>query len=287
MYWYDGSISSTSLLISNSKRTVAPQNGIPEGIYDIDSEFNLVIKNVAASDAGTYFFQVKPDLKMIAKGKVEVCDKVSPKLPYPTVIGCIQDIHDEGKCEVRARHDSKVHNLTCVMEQVKPAVELRWIRLFLGGLTELNASSTVRSVVLPPYTGSSLRNNTYSTSASVQVAAIDDNEVYACDALGGVVGRDARMIVRITKILPTTATYDEVQSDKPESTVVLVEIVSRLSRPPGLIAGLIVVTVAALIFAFISIRLGCERKNLNKTYKAERAPNTTDDESYPMKGENV
>ncbi|XP_038069494.1 uncharacterized protein LOC119738653 [Patiria miniata] len=99
------------------------------------------------------------------------------------------------------------------MEQVKPAVELRWFRLFSGGALELEASTTVKLVVLPAYTGSSLRNNTYSTSASVQVtASADDEEVFMCEAVGAVVGRDARMIVHIPKTHPTKATYDDIQS---------------------------------------------------------------------------
>ncbi|XP_038066694.1 uncharacterized protein LOC119736756 [Patiria miniata] len=216
MNWHYGSISKTSMLIRNSFGRVTSQNGIPEGVYDIDNEFNLVIENVTASNQGTYYFQLKPRLnRQVEAGQVEVCDKVSPGRPYPTVIGCNQD-HDADTCEVRVQHGSTVYNLTCAMEQVKPAVQLRWIRLFLGGKTELNASTTVRPVVLPAYTGSLLRNNTYSTSALVQLAAVDDEEVYECEAVGVAVGGSTRTRVRLTKTHPTTATHDttynEVQS---------------------------------------------------------------------------
>ncbi|XP_038074276.1 uncharacterized protein LOC119742431 [Patiria miniata] len=98
MYWHYDTISGTSLLISYFLGRVAPQNGIPEGVYDIDNEFNLIIENVNASNEGTYYFQLKPHLKMIEEGKVEVRDKVSPSRPYPTVIGCNQD-HDADMCE--------------------------------------------------------------------------------------------------------------------------------------------------------------------------------------------
>ncbi|XP_038069157.1 uncharacterized protein LOC119738362 isoform X2 [Patiria miniata] len=206
MYWYYGSTSGTSLLISYFLGWVAPQNGIPEGVYDIDNEFNLIIENVTASCEGTYYFQLKPRLKIIEEGQVEVRNKVSPSRPYPTVIGCNQD-HDANTCEVRVRHDSTVHNLTCVMEQVKPAVELRWIRLFLGGKTELNAYRTVRPVVLPAYTSSSLRNNTYSTSASIQVPSVDDDAEYVCEAVGVAVGNSTRTRVRLTKTHPTPAAH--------------------------------------------------------------------------------
>ncbi|XP_038066695.1 uncharacterized protein LOC119736757 [Patiria miniata] len=212
MYWFFGSASDASILIYYFFGKVAPQNGIPEGVYDIDSEFSLIIESVTASNEGTYYFQVKPHLKMIEEGQVEVSDKVSPSRPYPTVIGCNQQ-YDADTCEARVRHDSTVHNLTCVMEQVKPAVQLRW---FWGGLTELKATVTVRPVVLPAYMGSSLRNHTYSTSASVQVAAFDDEEVYVCEAMGVAVGNlGARMIVRLTKAHHTTVAYGGVQSDNP------------------------------------------------------------------------
>ncbi|XP_038066553.1 uncharacterized protein LOC119736609 [Patiria miniata] len=145
-------------------------------------------------------------------GQIDVYNKVptvSPSRPYPTVIGCNQD-HDADTCEVRVRHDSTMHDLTCVMEQVKPAVELKW---FLGGLTELKASTAVRSVVLPANTGSSLRNNTYSTSAIIQVPSDYSDIEYVCEAMGVAVGSSStRTRVRLTKTEPTTATYDEVQS---------------------------------------------------------------------------
>ncbi|XP_038069399.1 uncharacterized protein LOC119738564 [Patiria miniata] len=75
MYWHYGSMSDTALLISYFLERAAPQNGIPEGVYDIDDEFNLIIENVTASNEGTYFFKLKPHLKMLQAGKVEVCDK--------------------------------------------------------------------------------------------------------------------------------------------------------------------------------------------------------------------
>ncbi|XP_038058909.1 uncharacterized protein LOC119730196 [Patiria miniata] len=191
-----------------------PKTGSQRGVYDIDNEFNLIIKNVTASNEGTYYFAVKRHSIKVKWGRIEVCDKVSPNRLYPTVIGCNQD-HDVDTCEVRVRHDSTVHNLTCVMEQVKPAVQLKWIRLFMGGKTELtNVSTTVRPVVLPAYTGSLLRNKTFSTSASVQVVEAGDEEVYECEAIGIAVGGSTRTRVRLSETHPTTATYDEVQSSK-------------------------------------------------------------------------
>ncbi|XP_038066700.1 uncharacterized protein LOC119736761 [Patiria miniata] len=256
MYWFYGSTSDTSLLISYFIGKVAPQNGIPQGVYDIDNEFSLVIENVTAFNEGTYYFQVKPRLKVVESGSVEVCDKVSPSRPYPTVIGCNQD-HDADTCEVRVRHDSTVHNLTCVMEQVKPAVQLGWIRLFLGGQTELNASTTVGPVVLPAYTGSSLRNNTYSTSASVQVAAVDDEEVYECEAMGIAIGSSTRTRVRLTKTYPTTATYDTTATDNemqssnnPGTTLVLMDEVTPPAFPFTLRLAL---TITILVVLFIAV----------------------------------
>ncbi|XP_038066696.1 uncharacterized protein LOC119736758 [Patiria miniata] len=242
IYWYYGSTRDTSLLISHFRGRVAPQNGIPEGVYDIDNEFSLIIENVTASNEGTYYFQVTLRSRIVESGKVQVCDKVSPSRPYPTVIGCNQD-HDADTCEVRVRHDSTVRYLICVMEQVKPAVQLRWIRLFLGGQTELSAYTTVRPVVLPAYTGSSLRNNTSSTSASVHLARVDDEEVYECEAVGVAVGNSTRTRVRLTKTHPTTVThpttathdttYNKVQfSNNPQTTLDLAHKVSPTTRKP-------------------------------------------------------
>ncbi|XP_038066644.1 uncharacterized protein LOC119736702 [Patiria miniata] len=256
MYWYYDSTSRTSLLISYFLGRVAPQNGIPEGVYDIDSEFSLVIENVTASNEGTYFWKLKPHLE-IEEGQVEVCVKVSPRRPYPTVIGCNQD-HDADTCEMRVRHDSTVHNLTCVMEQVKPAVELRWLHLFLGGKTELKASTSVWPEVLPTYTGASLRSNTYSTSASVQVTTVDgDNEAFVCEAIGIAVGKGAHMRVRFTKAHHNIVSREEVQSDNPGTTLVWADEVSPIAcKPaqntvPGIALGV------AFIFSFIFIAILC------------------------------
>ncbi|XP_038066551.1 uncharacterized protein LOC119736607 [Patiria miniata] len=206
MYWYYDSIINTALLISYFNGRVAPQNGIPEGVYDIDSECNLIIENVTASNQGTYYYKLKPHLLGMEVGQIEVCDKVSPRRSYPTVIGCNQD-HEVDTCEARVRHDRTMHNLTCVMEQVKPAVQLKW---FLGGLTELKASSAVRPVVLPANTGLWLRNNTYSTSATIQVPSDYNDIEYVCEAMGvAVLGSSTtRTRVRLTKTKPTTATHD-------------------------------------------------------------------------------
>ncbi|XP_038062680.1 uncharacterized protein LOC119733174 [Patiria miniata] len=247
MYWYYGSISRTSLLISHFLGRVAPQNGIPEGVYDIDNEFNLVVKNVTASNEGTYYFQLKPYLKMVEAGQVEVCDKVSPNQPYPTIIGCDPDIHDAETCQVRVWNDSTVQNLTCVMEQVKPAVDLRWILVFWGGWRDLNAYPTIER--------SLRKKNTYSTSVTVQVTVADDEEVYVCEAMGVVVGKGTRMKVRFTKSHLTTATYEEVQSSiNPGTMLVLAnEVPPTASKPDELCVPLIALWVGFSISVILNV----------------------------------
>ncbi|XP_038066555.1 uncharacterized protein LOC119736612 [Patiria miniata] len=261
MYWYYGSTSDTSLLISYFWGRVAPQNGIPEGVYDIDDECNLIIENVTASNEGAYYFKLKPHLKSMEEGQIEVYDKVSPSHPYPTVIGCDQD-QDEDTCEVRVRHDSTVHNLTCVMEQVKPAVELKW---FLGGLTELKASTAVRSVFLPANTGSSLRNNTYSTSATIQVPSDYNDIEYVCEAMGVAVGSSStRTRVRlITQTKPTTATYDEVQSSiNPGTTLALIDCIPIPNKP---VDSIVILWVLASILLTCIVAAGIYIVCLKKT----------------------
>ena len=71
-YWYYPRPQRGSLLISYFRGIVAPQNGIPEGVYDIDRNFSLVIENVTDSHEGTYFFKVKARQEAVQGGKVTV-----------------------------------------------------------------------------------------------------------------------------------------------------------------------------------------------------------------------
>ncbi|XP_022109769.1 uncharacterized protein LOC110989579 [Acanthaster planci] len=60
VYWYFSNTEPLSLLISLFRGRVEPQNEIPEGVYDIDGNFSLVIENVTDSNAGTFFCRIKP-----------------------------------------------------------------------------------------------------------------------------------------------------------------------------------------------------------------------------------
>ncbi|XP_022109758.1 uncharacterized protein LOC110989569 [Acanthaster planci] len=269
MYWYYGTTSSTALLISYFRGRVAPQNGIPHGIYDIDSEFSLVIENVTAKDEGIYHFMLKPRLQMVEEGQVEVCDKVSSRQRYPTVIECDPGSSDADHCEIRVDQATPEHNLTCVVDQVKPAVELFWIRPFLGGFTVLNASTSVKPVSLPANTGSSLRNHTYSTSASIQVNDVDDDAVYQCEAMGVAVGSgSSHMTVHFTKTVPTTASYETQPFSNPGDTIswpdrVDIHTSESTLKPPSLIVPLFGMCVTLLLLvvwiAFATTRIMCRR----------------------------
>ncbi|XP_038050229.1 uncharacterized protein LOC119723578 isoform X2 [Patiria miniata] len=273
MYWYYGPKSDASMLISYILGSVTPQtrNGIQEGVYNIDSEFNFVIENVTTFNEGTYTFEVKPKSDVMHEGQVEVLEKVSPNRPYPTVIGCNED-HDADTCEATVWYDTTVHNLTCVMEQVKPAVELKW---FLGGLTELKAYLTVRPVAITAYSGSSLRNNTYSTSVSIQVPSVDSDVEYVCEAKGVAVGStgSTRTRVRLANIRPTTATNNEVQSSTNSgSTLALANEASpTANRPFEKCDAVIMLGVACSIIVFIAcVVIGYLLKKLKKLKKYKR-----------------
>ena len=70
-YWYFNRLRRESLLIALFQGTIAPQNGIPEGVYDINIDrLSLVIENVTDSDEGIYFFKLKPRLGQIREGFV-------------------------------------------------------------------------------------------------------------------------------------------------------------------------------------------------------------------------
>ncbi|XP_022109763.1 uncharacterized protein LOC110989570 [Acanthaster planci] len=141
------------------------------------------------------------------------------------------------------------------MDQVKPAVHLRWIRLYLGGFTELNASTTTKPVVLPPYTGLSLRNNTYSTSASIQVNDVSDDAVYQCEAVGVAVGRGSRMTVHFTKNVHTTSTRDDMQPSIKQATTPALDydVTITESEAAGINRGLIAVVAVLSVLCFTSI----------------------------------
>ena len=75
MYWYFKRMQSPFLLISHFQRKTAPQNGISEGVYNIDSNYSLVIENVTDLNEGKYFFKLKPLLRIVQHGVVPVTVK--------------------------------------------------------------------------------------------------------------------------------------------------------------------------------------------------------------------
>ena len=74
-YWYFKGDRDGDLLISYFRERVAPQNDIPEGVYDIDGNFSLVIENVTDSDEGNYYCKTKPRSKLLVEGQLTVAIK--------------------------------------------------------------------------------------------------------------------------------------------------------------------------------------------------------------------
>ncbi|XP_038066369.1 uncharacterized protein LOC119736422 [Patiria miniata] len=181
MYWYFPRVRDENILISYFLGIVAPQNGILDGVYDINDNFSLVIENVTDSDEGTYYCRVKPKLEVMVDGQVTKRVKVSPKEPFPDVTQCTELI-SETACEAELPNDIKKPRLTCIVRDAKPAVALRWLLEYSDGDTQLIGE---RFTVQP----SEYLVNTFTTSASIPVIVSDgDKFTYICQAYGEALG---------------------------------------------------------------------------------------------------
>ncbi|XP_038053940.1 uncharacterized protein LOC119726356 [Patiria miniata] len=193
MYWYFPRMSDENILISYFKGNVAPQNGIPAGVYDINRNFSLVIENVTDSYEGTYYCRVKPKLRMLFDGHVTMGVKVSPTEPFPDVTQCTQRI-SESACEAELPNDIEKPSLTCTVRDAKPAVALRWLLEYSDGDTQLISD---RFTVKP----SEFSVNTFTTSASIPIVASNVDTLYRCQAYGEVLGarNGSHVTVTVTK----------------------------------------------------------------------------------------
>ncbi|XP_038054161.1 uncharacterized protein LOC119726510 [Patiria miniata] len=181
MYWYSPVLRDENILISYFLGNVAPQNGIPEGQYDINGNFSLVIENVTDSDEGTYYCRVKPRLRALVDGHVAMRVKVAPQKPFPDVTQCIQRV-SESECEVEWSNDIKKTNLTCIVRDTKPAVALRWLLEYSDGGTQLISDRFTVQL-------SEFSVNTFTTSASIPIVASNvDKYMYRCQAYGEALG---------------------------------------------------------------------------------------------------
>ncbi|XP_038066373.1 uncharacterized protein LOC119736426 [Patiria miniata] len=180
MYWYFPRVRDEDILISYFLGNIAPQNGIPEGVYNINGNFSLVIENVTDSDEGTYFCRIKPKLEVMVDGHVTKRVRVSPKEPFPDVTQCTERI-SESACEAELPSDIKKPRLTCIVRDTKPAVALRWLLEYSDGDTQLISD---RFTVKP----SAYSVNTFTTSASIPVIASYVDTMYRCQAYGDALG---------------------------------------------------------------------------------------------------
>ncbi|XP_038066374.1 uncharacterized protein LOC119736427 [Patiria miniata] len=202
IYWYFTGVRDEDILISYFLGNVAPQNGIPEGVYDINGNFSLVIENVTDSDEGTYYCRVKPKLKVMVDGHVtkRVRAKfrsqrycvVSPKEPFPDVTQCTERI-TETACEAELPNDIKKLMLTCIVRDTKPAVALRWLLEYSDGDTQLISD---RFTVQP----SEYSVNTFTTSASIPIITSSDKSMYRCQAYGEALGARNGSHVTVTTV---------------------------------------------------------------------------------------
>ncbi|XP_038075998.1 uncharacterized protein LOC119743974 [Patiria miniata] len=200
MYWYFPEKRDENILISYFLGNTAPQNGIPEGVYDINRNLTLVIENVTDSDEGTYFCSVKPNWEPLIDGHVAMRVKVSPKQPFPDVTQCTRRISVTA-CEAVLPYDFKKPMLTCIVQNVRPAVSLRWLLEYSDGDTQLISD---RFTV----TQSDYSVNTFTTSASIPITASSvDKYMYRCQACGeGLASRNGSHLTVTVTTAPSTPT---------------------------------------------------------------------------------
>ncbi|XP_038066368.1 uncharacterized protein LOC119736421 [Patiria miniata] len=190
MFWYFPRVRPTNLLIFYFKGNVAPQNGIPEGVYDINKDVALVIENVTDSDEGTYYCKVAPKMKMIVDGHMDMRVKVSPKKPFPEVTQCTTCI-SESECKVQLPNDIKKPRLTCIVRDTKPAVALRWLLEYSDGDTQFISD---KFTVHP----SEYSVNTFTTSASIPIITSNVDTMYRCQANGEALSARSDSYVTVT-----------------------------------------------------------------------------------------
>ncbi|XP_022104982.1 uncharacterized protein LOC110986942 isoform X2 [Acanthaster planci] len=271
-YWYVTRVQDGNLLISSFRGRVAPQNSIPEGVYDIDRNFSLVIENVTDSDEGIYFYKAKPRLRMVVDGHVTVAVKVSPKEPFPEVTECTRGA-PKSECKAVFSHDVMKPRLTCSVRNVKPAVVLRWFLVYSDGGIELLSDrfDVEQSEVL---------ENTFTTSTSLPLSSTKVNDKkFRCEAYGEALGatNGSRVTATVMEypVLQTTPHLTSLQT----TTAVMREAMGLISattdKPDSIANALIAVTVTAALSITVNIFLAmaiCKikstrRKNETKSKK--------------------
>ena len=73
-YWYFGQYGRDGFLLSLTPRGFYSE-GISEGVYNISSDYSLIIQNVTDSDEGVYFYRIEPLMGRIYEGSVDVAVK--------------------------------------------------------------------------------------------------------------------------------------------------------------------------------------------------------------------
>ncbi|XP_022111713.1 uncharacterized protein LOC110990948, partial [Acanthaster planci] len=72
VYWYFRRRDREHVIFSYFQDATVLLDGIPEGLYDVTSDFSLIIQNVTDSHEGTYYYVVESKVGQIDKGSVEV-----------------------------------------------------------------------------------------------------------------------------------------------------------------------------------------------------------------------
>ncbi|XP_071803725.1 uncharacterized protein [Asterias amurensis] len=207
MYWYFNGRTTPFLLVSHWQGRVNVKEGLPEGVYDVDGNFSLVIHNITDSMEGNYVFKLKPKGRFVQIGEVPVKVKVTPETSRPRVIGC--DINN-ATCDVSA---TKSYNLTCVVENAKPAVNITITRL--SGTNQSEPVSNTETRQEPQVVSDRYKvNNTFTTYASFSVPLSDEVQKYRCEASGiAVRGANNHVTVNIRRTKSKTGTYIDLAND--------------------------------------------------------------------------
>ncbi|XP_038045295.1 NACHT, LRR and PYD domains-containing protein 3-like [Patiria miniata] len=134
-YWYKDVVATENLVISNFEGTIYEGPSIVSGKYFLTERLSLVINNITASDEGQFFCQLKTGRPGFQTAPVDVTVFVPPNGPSPEVEECRLTDSKDG-CLIELHPKEATYHLTCHVINARPAVKLRWLRVFNDGSTE-------------------------------------------------------------------------------------------------------------------------------------------------------
>ncbi|XP_038058792.1 uncharacterized protein LOC119730080 [Patiria miniata] len=263
-YWYKDVVATENLVISNFEGTIYEGPSIVSGKYFLTERLSLVINNITASDEGQFFCQLKTGRPGFQTASVDVTVFVPPNGPSPEVEECRLTDSKDG-CLIELHPKEETYHLTCHVINARPAVKLRWLRVFNDGSTEAVTNITYRVNGTLQNVSQIQENYLFSTFAMV-TEVYHEETTLCCQATGIAMGdrNGAFRKVHITRLdIPTRSysTQPQVSTDSSKSEGGVHGILIALCIIIGI---LIVVIVAGIILVFK------KRSTRNSTYNTVR-----------------